>query len=100
MEESDIGCSSGVRTWTHIVCDLHKWPSWNRVKLGKLGHFFKKTHVGQSWKKAKIHKNIANVASGLGKILEKKTAEKNILGGRGGSCRKKNLSPNLPNEIG
>ena len=37
----------------------------------------------QNWKKAKIHKNIANVASGLGKILEEKTAEKNILGAWG-----------------
>ena len=79
-----------------IMCTM--WRT--RVTLSKLGQVFKKTHVGQSWKKAKIHKNIANVASGLGKILEKKTAEKNILGGRGGSCRKKNLSPNLPNEIG
>ena len=72
----------------------------DRVKLGKLGQVFKKTHVGQSWKKAKIHKNIANVASGLGKILEKKRLKKIFWGGRGGSCRKKNLSPNLPNEIG
>jgi len=40
--------------------------------------------VEQNWKKAKIHKNIANVASGLGKIVEKKSAEKNILGGAWG----------------
>jgi len=64
--------------------------------LGKLGHFFKKTHVGQSWKKAKIHKNIANVASGLGKILERKKAEKNILGGVGARAAKKISVPTYP----
>ena len=63
-----------------------------RVTLSKLGQVFKKTHVGQSWKKAKIHKNIANVASGLGKILEKKRLKKIFCGGVGARAAKKSQS--------
>ena len=83
-------------TWYIDVLGLSYILLKDRVKLGKLGQVFKKTHVGQSWKKAKIHKNIANVASGLGKILEKKGWKKYFGGGVGARAAKKISVPTYP----